>query len=125
MFSSALSIRQNIKAVDTELSSYKVSNDARVVTLETFQATLEGDASVAGSIADLEAKHVEQSSLISTLETNADALKARIDTFNNALGENAEDGVISTIEQIKVNKEGLEQELLDRASEVVRVEGLV
>ena len=125
MFSSTLSIRQNIKAVDTELSSYKVSNDARVDTLETFKATLEGDASVAGSIADLEAKHGEQSSLISTLETNADALKARIDNFNNAFGENAEDGVISTIEQIKVNKDGLEQELLDRASEITRIEGLV
>ena len=125
MFSSTLSIRQNIKAVDTELSSYKVSNDARVDTLETFKATLEGDASVARSIADLESKHQEQSSLITTLEINADALKARIDTFNNALGENAEDGVISTIEQIKVNKDGLEQELLDRASEITRIEGLV
>ena len=125
MFSSTLSIRQNIKAVDTELSSYKVSNDARVDTLETFKATLEGDASVAGSMADLEAKHEEQSSLISTLETNANALKARIDSFNNALGENAEDGVISTIEQIKVNKDGLAQELLDKASEITRIEGLV
>jgi hypothetical protein len=122
MFSSSFSLRQNIKAVDTELEDYKVSNNARVDVLETFKANLEGDA--AGSIADLETKHNEQAALIATLETNATALKSRIDTFNAAL-EDGSDGTISTIEQIKLNKDGLTQELLDRASEDVRVEGLV
>ena len=122
MFSSSFSLRQNIKAVDTELGDYKVSNNARVDVLETFKASLEGDA--AGSIADLETKHNEQAALITTLETNATALKSRIDTFNAAL-EDGSDGTISTIEQIKLNKDGLTQELLDRASEDVRVEGLV
>ena len=122
MFSSSFSLRQNIKAVDTELGDYKVSNNARVDVLETFKANLEGDA--AGSIADLETKHNEQAALIATLETNATALKSRIDTFNAAL-EDGSDGTISTIEQIKLNKDGLTQELLDRASEDVRIEGLV
>ena len=123
MFSSTLSLRQNIKAVDTELGDYKVSNNARVDVLETFKANLEGDA--AGSISDLQTKHEEQAALIVSLESNADALKARIDTFNNALGEDATDGTISTIEQIKLNKDGLAQEITDRASEDVRLEGLV
>jgi hypothetical protein len=125
MFSSALSLRMNIKALDTDLDNYKASNDSRVDTLESFKATLEGDASVAGSIADLEAKHNEQTALINTLESNADALKARIDTFNNALGEDGEDGTISAIEQIKINKDGLATELVDRQSEISRVESLV
>ena len=122
MFSSSFSLRQNIKAVDTELGDYKVSNNARVDVLETFKANLEGDA--AGSIADLETKHNEQAALIETLETNATALKSRIDTFNAAL-EDGSDGTISTIEQIKLNKDGLAQEITDRASEDVRLEGLV
>ena len=123
MFSSSFSLRQNIKAVDTELDEYKVSNNARVDVLEAFKDTLSGDA--AGSIADLQTKHEEQAALIVSLESNADALKARIDTFNNALGEDATDGVISTIEQIKLNKDGLAQEITDRASEITRVEGLL
>lgn len=122
MFNSSFSLRQNIKAVDTELSEYKVSNDARVDVLEAFKDTLSGDAS--GSIADLQTKHEEQATLILTLETNADALKARIDNFNNALGEDGEDGTISTIEQIKLNKDGLAQEIVDRASEITRMEAL-
>ena len=122
MFSSSFSLRQNIKAVDTELGDYKVSNNARVDVLETFKANLEGDA--AGSIADLETKHNEQAALIETLETNATALKSRIDTFNAAL-EDGSDGTISTIEQIKLNKDGLAQEITDRASEITRVEGLL
>jgi hypothetical protein len=115
MFNSSFSLRQNIKAVDTELDEYKVSNNARVDVLEAFKDTLSGDA--AGSIADLQTKHEEQAALIVSLESNADALKARIDTFNNALGEDATDGVISTIEQIKLNKDGLAQEIIDRRVE--------
>ena len=49
MFSSGLSLRQNIKAVDTDLYNYKVSNDGRVDVLETFKAGLEGTGE--GSIA--------------------------------------------------------------------------
>jgi hypothetical protein len=123
MFNSSFSLRQNIKAVDTELGEYKVSNDSRVDILETFKDSLEGSAE--GSIADLQAQHEAQAVLITTLETNADALKARIDTFNNALGEDAEDGVVSVIEQIKLNKDGLASEIVDRTSEITRVEGLI
>jgi len=123
MFNSSFSLRQNIKAVDTELGEYKVSNDTRVDILETFKDNLTGSAE--GSIADLQAQHEAQALLITTLETNADALKARIDTFNNALGEDATDGVISTIEQIKLNKDGLAAEIVDRTSEINRVEGLI
>ena len=122
MFSSALSLRQNIKAVDNDLYNYKVSNDGRVDVLETFKAGLEGTGE--GSIADLEAKHEQQAALITTLETNADALQARINTFNASL-EDGSDGVISTIEQIQLNKVGLAQELVDRGTEITRVEGLV
>ena len=122
MFSSGLSLRQNIKAVDTDLYNYKVSNDGRVDVLETFKAGLEGTGE--GSIADLEAKHEQQAALITTLETNADALQARINTFNASL-EDGSDGVISTIEQIQLNKVGLAQELVDRGTEITRVEGLV
>jgi hypothetical protein len=122
MFSSSLSLRQNIKEVDTELSNYKVSNDGRVDVLETFKAGLEGSGD--GSIADLQAKHEEQALLIGTLETNAAALQARIDTFNAGLEDGA-DGTVSTIEQIQLNKVGLAQELVDRGTEITRVEGLV
>ncbi len=38
MFSFVLLLRQIIKAVDTELGDYKVSNNARVDDLETFKA---------------------------------------------------------------------------------------
>jgi radical SAM superfamily enzyme YgiQ (UPF0313 family) len=65
MFSSALSIRQNIKAVDTDLYDYKISNNGRVDVLETFKAGLEGTGE--GSIADLEAKHDQQAALITTV----------------------------------------------------------
>ena len=119
MFSSSLSLRQNIKEVDTELSNYKVSNDLRVDALETFKAGLEGSGD--GSIADLQAKHADQALLIGTLELNATALQARIDTFNAGLEDGA-DGTVSTIEQIQLNKVGLAQELVDRGSEITRVE---
>ena len=122
MFSSALSIRQNIKAVDTDLYDYKISNNGRVDVLETFKAGLEGTGD--GSIADLQAKHEQQASLITTLETNATTLQSRIDTFNAGLEDGA-DGTVSTIEQIQLNKLGLAQELVDRGDEIVRVEGLV
>ena len=42
MFSSGLSLRQNIKATDDDLYNYKISNDGRVDVLETFKAGLEG-----------------------------------------------------------------------------------
>jgi len=95
MFSSGLSLRQNIKAVDTDLYDYKISNDGRVVVLENFKAGLEGTGE--GSIADLEAKHDAQAALFTTLESNASTLQARIDTFNAGLEDGA-DGTVSTIE---------------------------
>ena len=122
MFSSALSIRQNIKAVDTDLYDYKISNNGRVDVLENFKAGLEGTGD--GSIADLQAKHEQQASLITTLETNATTLQSRIDTFNAGLEDGA-DGTVSTIEQIQLNKTGLAQEITDRGTEIVRLEGLV
>jgi hypothetical protein len=123
MFNSSFSLRQNIKAVDSELGEYKVSNDTRVDILETFKDSLTGTAE--GSIADLQALHVGQAISIVALQNNATTLKARIDSFNNALGEDAVDGVVSVIEQIKLNKDGLASEIVDRASEITRVEGLI
>ena len=122
MFSSSLSLRQNIKEIDTDLSQYKTSNNGRVDVLENFKAGLEGSGD--GSIADLQAKHEQQATLIATLETNATTLQSRIDTFNAGLEDGA-DGTVSTIEQIQLNKVGLAQELVDRGSEITRVEGLV
>ena len=122
MFSSGLSLRNNIKVLDVGLSEYKASNDGRVDVLETFKAGLEGTGE--GSIADLQAKHESQATLITTLESNASTLQARIDTFNAGLEDGA-DGTLSTIEQIQANKVGLAQELVDRGTEITRVEGLV
>jgi hypothetical protein len=122
MFSSGLSLRNNIKVLDVGLSEYKASNDGRVDVLETFKAGLEGTGE--GSIADLQAKHESHATLITTLESNASTLQARIDTFNAGLEDGA-DGTLSTIEQIQANKVGLAQELVDRGTEITRVEGLV
>ena len=122
MFSSGLSLRQNIKATDDDLYNYKISNDGRVDVLETFKAGLEGTGE--GSISDLQQKHEQQATLITTLEPNASTLQARIDTFNAGLEDGA-DGTLSTIEQIQANKVGLAQELVDRGTEITRVEGLV
>ena len=122
MFSSGLSLRNNIKVLDVGLSEYKASNDGRVDVLDTFKAGLEGTGE--GSIADLQAKHESQATLITTLESNASTLQARIDTFNAGLEDGA-DGTLSTIEQIQANKVGLAQELVDRGTEITRVEGLV
>ena len=35
MFSSGLSLRNNIKEIDNELTAYTISNDARIVILDT------------------------------------------------------------------------------------------
>ena len=69
-------------------------------------------------------KHEQQATLITTLETNAGALQTRIDTFNAALEDGA-DGTISTIEQIQLNTTGLAQEIVDRGTEITRMDGLV
>jgi hypothetical protein len=69
-------------------------------------------------------KHEQQATLIATLETNADALQTRVDTFNAAL-EDGSDGTISTIEQIQLNTTGLAQEIVDRGTEITRMDGLV
>lgn len=122
MFSSGLSLRQNIKATDDDLYNYKISNDGRVDVLETFKAGLEGTGE--GSIQDLQDKHDAQAALITTLESNAGALQSRIDTFNAGLEDGA-DGTLSTIEQIQANKVGLAQEITDRGDEITRVDGLV
>jgi hypothetical protein len=122
MFSSGLSLRQNIKATDDDLYNYKISNDGRVDVLETFKAGLEGTGE--GSISDFQQKHEQQATLITTLETNAGALQTRIDTFNAALEDGA-DGTISTIEQIQLNTTGLAQEIVDRGTEITRMDGLV
>ena len=97
MFSSGLSLRNNIKEVDIQLTAYSINNNARVVILETFKTNLEGTGE--GSIQDLINKHDSQSSSILKLETSATALQTRINTFNAAL-EDGSDGIISTIEQI-------------------------
>jgi len=122
MFSSSLSLRQNIKEIDTDLSQYKTSNDLRVDDLESFKAGLEGSGD--GSIQDLQDKHDAQALLIGTLESNANALQDRINTFNAGL-EDGSDGVLSTIEQIELNRTGLASEITDRGTEITRVEGLV
>ena len=101
MFSSSFSLRQNIREVDTDLYNYKVSNNGRVDALESFKSGLEETGE--GSIQDLQDKHDAQATLISTLETNADALQTRINTFNASL-EDGSDGVLSTIEQIELNR---------------------
>ena len=117
-----MSLRQNIKATDDDLYNYKISNDGRVDVLETFKAGLEGTGE--GSISDFQQKHEQQATLITTLETNAGALQTRIDTFNAALEDGA-DGTISTIEQIQLNTTGLAQEIVDRGTEITRMDGLV
>jgi hypothetical protein len=122
MFSSGLSLRNNIKEIDNELTAYTISNDARVVILETFKTNLEGTGE--GSIQDLIGKHDSQASSISNLETSATALQERINTFNAAL-EDGSDGVISTIEQIELNRVGLVSEISTRVSEINKVQGLI
>ena len=62
MFLSGLSLRNNIKEIDNELTAYTISNDARVVILETFKKKLEGTSE--GSIQDLIDKHDSQASSI-------------------------------------------------------------
>ena len=37
MFSSGLSLRNNIKEIDNQLTAYSINNNARVVILETFK----------------------------------------------------------------------------------------
>jgi len=106
----------------TIYTTIKISNDGRVDVLETFKAGLEGTGE--GSIQDLQDKHDAQAAIITTLESNAGALQSRIDTFNAGLEDGA-DGTLSTIEQIQANKVGLAQELVDRGTEITRVEGLV
>ena len=76
MFSSGLSLRNNIKEIDNELTAYTISNDSRVVILKTFKTNLEGTGE--GSIQDLIDKHDSQASSISNLETSATALQERI-----------------------------------------------
>jgi hypothetical protein len=115
MFSSGLSLRNNIKEIDNELTAYTISNDARVVILETFKTNLEGTGE--GSIQDLIDKHDSQASSISNLETSSTALQERINTFNAAL-EDGSDGIISTIEQIELNRSGLVSEISTRASAI-------
>ena len=41
MFSSGLSLRNNIKEVDNQLTAYSINNNARVVILENFKTNLE------------------------------------------------------------------------------------
>ena len=118
MLSSGLSLRNNIKEIDNELTAYTISNNARVVVLETFKTNLEGTGE--DSIQDLINKHDSQASSISNLETSATALQTRINTFNAAL-EDGSDGVISTIEQIELNRSGLVSEISARASEISQV----
>ena len=122
MFSSGLSLRNNIKEIDNELTAYTISNDARVVILETFKTNLEGTGE--GSIQDLIDKHDSQASSISNLETSATALQERINTFNAAL-EDGSDGIISTIEQIELNRVGLVSEISTRASAISGVQGSI
>ena len=119
MILSNLSHRQKLRTLDTDLSVYKASNNGRVDVLENFKAGLEGSGD--GSIADLQAKHEQQAALILSLEGNATTLQSRIDTFNAGLEDGA-DGTVSSIEQIQLNKVGLAQELVDRGSEITRVE---
>jgi len=122
MFSSGLSLRNNIKEIDNELTAYTISNDARVVILETFKTNLEGTGE--GSIQDLIDKHDSQASSISNLETSSTALQERINTFNAAL-EDGSDGIISTIEQIELNRSGLVSEISTRASAISGVQGSI
>ena len=63
MFSSGLSLRNNIKEVDNQLTAYSINNNARVVILETFKTNLEGTGE--GSIQDLINKHDSQAASIS------------------------------------------------------------
>ena len=122
MFSSGLSLRNNIKEVDNQLTAYSINNNARVVILETFKTNLEGTGE--GSIQDLINKHDSQASSILKLETSATALQTRINTFNAAL-EDGSDGVISTIEQIELNRSGLVIEISTRASEISQVQASI
>ena len=122
MFLSRLSLRNNIKEIDNELTAYTISNDARVVILETFKTNLEGTGE--GSIQDLIDKHDSQASSISNLETSATALQERINTFNAAL-EDGSDGIISTIEQIELNRSGLVSKVSTRVSEINTVNGSI
>jgi hypothetical protein len=122
MFSSGLSLRNNIKKIDIELAADTISNDARVVILETFKTNLEGTGE--GSIQDLIDKHDSQASSISNLETSATAFQERINTFNAAL-EDASDGIISTIEHIELNRVGLVSEISTRVSEINKVIGSI
>ena len=79
MFSSGLSLRNNIKEVDYQLTAYSINNNARVVILETFKTNLEGKGE--GCIQDLIDKHDSQASSILNLEISATALQERINTF--------------------------------------------
>jgi len=122
MFSSGLSLRNNIKEVDNQLTAYSINNNARVVILETFKTNLEGTGE--GSIQDLMNKHDSQASSILKLETSATSLQTRINTFNAAL-EDGSDGIISTIEQIELNRSGLVSEISTRASAISGVQGSI
>ena len=80
MFLSGLSLRNNTKEIDNELTAYTISNDSRIVIFENFKTNLEGTGE--GSIQDLIDKHDSQTSSILNLETSATALQERINTFN-------------------------------------------
>jgi len=73
---------------------------------------------------DLIDKHDSQASSISNLETSATALQEWINTFNAAL-EDGSDGVISTIEQIELNRSGLVSEISTRVSKINKVNGSI
>ena len=122
MFSSGLSLRNNIKEIDNELSAYTISNDARVVILESFKTNLEGTGE--GSIQNLIDKHDSQPSSISNLEISATSLQERINNFNAAL-EDGSDGIISTIEQIELNRVNLLNEISTRASAISGVQSSI
>ena len=62
MFSSGLSLRNNIKEIDNELTANTISNDARVVIFKIFKTNLEETGE--GSIQDLIDKHDSQASSI-------------------------------------------------------------
>ena len=86
MFSSGLSLRNNIKEVDIQLTAYSINNNARVVILETFKTNLEGTGE--GSIQDLINKHDSQAASIS-LEASSRA------TADSNLGEKIDNEIVN------------------------------
>ena len=86
MFSSGLSLRNNIKEVFNQLTAYTINNNARVVILETFKTNLEGTGE--GSIQDLIIKHDSQAASIS-LEASSRA------TAESNLGERIDNEIVN------------------------------